>query len=45
MNINATLIGQATWFGLFIWITDFKWTSEMQDAVDAIHQRSGTPCP
>ena len=21
MNINATLIGQAIWFGLFIWIT------------------------
>ncbi len=22
-----------------------KWTSEMQDAVDAIHQRVGNPCP
>ena len=26
MNINATLIGQAIWFGLFIWITmKFVW--------------------
>jgi aryl-alcohol dehydrogenase-like predicted oxidoreductase len=24
---------------------DFKWTSEMQAAVDAIHQWSGNPCP
>lgn len=24
---------------------DVKWTSEMQDAVDAIHQRCGNPCP
>ncbi len=24
---------------------DFVWTSEMQAAVDAIHQRSGNPCP
>ncbi|MGO4837934.1 aldo/keto reductase, partial [Rhizobiaceae sp. 2RAB30] len=22
-----------------------KWTNEMQDAVDAIHQRVGNPCP
>jgi len=24
---------------------DVAWTSEMQDAVDAIHQRRGNPCP
>ena len=26
MNINATLLGQAIWFGLFIWVTmKFVW--------------------
>jgi hypothetical protein len=24
---------------------EVRWTDEMQQAVDAIHQRTGNPCP
>lgn len=35
MNINATLIGQAIWFGLFIWITmKYVWPP-LQEAMQA----------
>ena len=26
-------------------VAEVKWTREMQEAVDAIHQRVGNPCP
>lgn len=39
MNINATLIGQAIWFGLFIWITmKFVWPPLQKAMADRQNQ-------
>jgi aryl-alcohol dehydrogenase-like predicted oxidoreductase len=45
--VTASIVGATSMqqLDLALDAADFKWTSEMQDAVDAIHQRSGNPCP
>lgn len=40
--IGATTIPQLE---MALSSADFRWTEEMSKAVDAIHQRSGNPCP
>lgn len=40
--IGATSLGQ---LDVALAAADVEWTSEMQAAVDAIHQRRGNPCP
>lgn len=40
--IGATSLAQ---LDLALDSADVTWTEEMQDAVDAIHQRTGNPCP
>jgi len=40
--IGATTIGQLE---MALSSADVNWTADMQEAVDAIHQRTGNPCP
>ena len=40
--VGATTIGQLE---TALSAIDVNWTEEMQKAVDAVHQRTGNPCP
>lgn len=45
--VTSNIIGATTLAQLAMALdsADVKWTDEMQQAVDAIHQRTGNPCP
>jgi len=45
--VTASIIGATSLQQLDVALdaADLSWTSEMQDGVDAIHQRCGNPCP
>lgn len=45
--VTASIIGATSLSQLeeILASTDVRWTQEMQDAADAIHQRAGSPCP
>lgn len=45
--VTSNIIGATTLEQLDLALSsaEVKWTSEMEDAVNAVHQRSGNPCP
>ncbi|MDP3896049.1 MAG: aldo/keto reductase [Mesorhizobium sp.] len=45
--VTSSIIGATTLpqLELAVASAEVEWTSEMQDAVDGIHQRTGNPCP